>query len=53
MKKGGPTLGSQDHLYLAQVHFVHGKGLALIGSLFYGSHGGSWETRLYDRLPYY
>ena len=46
IKKGGPTLGSQDRLHLAQVDFVQGKGLALIGSLFYRSHGGSLETGL-------
>ena len=32
---------------------VQGKGLPLIGFLFYRSHGGSRETGLYDRLPYY
>ena len=46
IKKGGPTLGSQDRLHLAQVDHVQGKGFPLIGFLFYRSCGGSWETEL-------
>ena len=38
-KKGGPTWGSQDRHHLAQVDHVQGKGLPLIGFLFYRSHG--------------
>ena len=46
IKKGGPSLGSQDRHHLAQVDHVQGKGLLLIGFLFYRSHDGSWETGL-------
>ena len=45
-KKGGPTWGSQDRHHLAQVDFVQGKGLLLIGFIFYRSHGDSLETGL-------
>ena len=44
---------SGDRHHLAQVDHVQGKGFPLIGFLFYRSCGGSWETELYDRLPYY
>ena len=47
-RKGGPTWGSQDRHHLAQVDYAQGKGLPLIGSLFYQSHGVTWETRLYN-----
>ena len=46
IKKGGPTLGSQDRLHLTQVDHVQGKGFPLIGFLFYRSRGGSWKTGL-------
>ena len=46
IKKGGPTWGSQDRRHLAQVDHVQGKGLLLIGFLFYRSHDCSWETGL-------
>ena len=46
IKKGGLALGSQDRHHPAQVDYVQGKGLPLLGFLFYRSHGGSWETGL-------
>ena len=46
IKKGGPSCGGQDRHHLSQVDHVQGKGLPLIGFLFYWSHGGSWETGL-------
>ena len=36
--------GRQNDGWEAREDFVQGKGLALIGSLFYQSHGGSLET---------
>ena len=39
IKKGGPSWGGQDRHHLAQVDHVQGKGLPLIGFLFYRSHG--------------
>ena len=36
IKKGGPSLGSQDRHHLAQVDHVQGIGLLLIGFLFTG-----------------
>ena len=36
-KKGGPTRGDQDRHHLARVDYVQGKGMILIGFLFYRS----------------
>ena len=38
IKKGGPTWESQDRHHLAQVDYAQGKGMILIGFLFYRSH---------------
>ena len=46
IKKGGPSCEGQDRHHLAQVDHVQGKGLPLIGFIFYRSHGDSLETGL-------
>ena len=38
IKKGGPTWEDKDRHHLAQVDYVQGKGMILIGFLFYRSH---------------
>ena len=45
-KKGGPSRGGQNRDHLDQVDHAQGKGMPLIGFLFFRSHGGSLETGL-------
>ena len=38
IKKGGSSLGDEDRLHRPQVDYAQGKGMILIGFLFYRSH---------------
>ena len=46
IKKGVPSRGDQDRHHQAQVEYAQGKGMILIGFIFYRSRSANCETGL-------